>query len=540
MKQIHRIILTLALSMLVFLIGIPNTHAQDDRPAGWDEVSHGNDADPDYSTVFPQDSVNTLTITIEPEEWAAMQEDMTNLHGEFGTRNQMGGGRRQGFEGGQPPEGFRGGRGQNGEMGQPPEGFPEGENGEMGQPPEGFPEGPNGEMGQPSEGFRGGQGPGGFGGGLNFGTGDDPMWVAVDISFGDEVWTNVGFRFKGNSSLSGAWGSGSMKLGFRLNFDKFEDDYPEINNQRFYGFKKLSFSSNWNDDSFLREKVVADIFRESGVPAAQTAFYAIYIDYGEGPIYFGLYTVVEVIDDTVIQTQFDDDNGNLYKPEGTGATFAEGTFDEESFGKENNETEADYSDIIALFDALHADTRLSDAETWRAGLESIFNVDEFVRWFAVNSVIQNWDTYGSMAHNYYIYNDPTTGLLTWIPWDHNLSLSGSAGGGGRGMGMGGGSGSLDQNNVSDQWPLIRYLMDDPTYKALYNQYIEEAINGAFEPSKMAETYQTLSDMIAPYALSEVEGYTLLSSAQAFESSVSELNRHTAQRYEQATSYLTSQ
>ena len=87
-------------------------------------------------------------------------------------------------------------------------------------------------------------------------------------------------------------------------------------------------------------------------------------------------------------------------------------------------------DILALFDALHDESRISEPATWRANLEAVFNVDTFIHWLAVNTVIQNWDTYGTMAHNYYLYNDPTTGLLTWIPWDNNEALT-SGGGSGR-------------------------------------------------------------------------------------------------------------
>ncbi len=101
------------------------------------------------------------------------------------------------------------------------------------------------------------------------------------------------------------------------------------------------------------------------MPAAQTAFYEVYLDYGEGSTYLGLYTMVEVVDDTLIETQFDDDSGNVYKPNGTGATFAANTFSEESFDKETNEEEADYSDILALYDALHSETRTSNPESWR-------------------------------------------------------------------------------------------------------------------------------------------------------------------------------
>ena len=52
-------------------------------------------------------------------------------------------------------------------------------------------------------------------------------------------------------------------------------------------------------------------------------------------------------------------------------------------------------------------------------LEEVFDVSGFLNYLAVNSVIQNWDTYGIMSHNYYLYHDPTTDLLTWIPWDNN-------------------------------------------------------------------------------------------------------------------------
>ncbi len=57
---------------------------------------------------------------------------------------------------------------------------------------------------------------------------------------------------------------------------------------------------------------------------SHTAFYTLYVDYGEGPVYFGVYTMVEEVDDTVLETQFADDDGNLYKPDGDGASFVRG------------------------------------------------------------------------------------------------------------------------------------------------------------------------------------------------------------------------
>lgn len=505
--------------LLLMATGVVVSNAQDDveRPTNWDDYSHSNDTDPVYDVVFPQDAVNSITITISPENWQAMQDNMTDLFGAFGTRQDRGdfgpnngGDRPQGF---QPPDGA-----------QPPEGAqpPGDDNQQPGQPPQGFQ--------QPDGGGRGF--PGGAGG-MNFAD-EDPMWVEATITFNGETWTNVGIRYKGNSTLSGAWGGGSLKLGFKLNFDKYEDDYPEIDNQRFYGFDELSFSSNFRDESYLHEKVAADLFREAGIVSAQTAFYAVYMDYGDGPVYIGLYTVVEEIDDTVLDAQFDDDDGNLYKPEGTGAAFQAGTFDEASFEKKTNEDEADFSDILALFNALHDDTRISDPATWRANLEAVFDVDTFIHWLAVNTVIQNWDTYGAMAHNYYLYNDPTTGLLTWIPWDNNEALTSSGGSGRRSNGNG-----IDLSTVADNWPLISYLMGDPVYKELYDSYVEDTVANVFVPEEMAERYTTLHELIAPYVTGEATGAAdpQLTSETSFEQSLQTLINHVRSRYDLAMTYL---
>ena len=364
-------------------------------------------------------------------------------------------------------------------------------------------------------------------------------YVSSTITFNGESWQNVGFRYSGNSTLKNAWTSGVLKISFRLDFDEFEDLDESITDQRFYGFKQLSFKSNAMDASYLRDKVTADIFREAGVASSQTAFYEVYIDYGEGSTYFGIYTAVEIVDDTVIESQFADDSGNVYKPEGTGASFQEGSFNEASFEKQTNQDEADWSDIQAVFDALHSDLRTSDPAAWRANLESVFDVDAFLRWLAVDTIIQNWDTYGVMTHNYYLYTDPSDGLVTWIPWDNNEALSsnskGSAGGNSnRGVR------ELDLSNVSDQWPLISYLADDPVYMAKYQQYLQETIENVWQPESLAQTYQEYHDLIAPYVENETEGFTYLASIREFDLALETLIAHAQARYDAVNAYLTSQ
>jgi len=363
-------------------------------------------------------------------------------------------------------------------------------------------------------------------------TDEDPVFMPADVYYEGTQWYRVGIRFKGNSSLQTSWQAGILKLSFKMDFDEFEDDYPQIDNQRFYGFKKFSLKNNYDDDSQLREKVASEVFKDAGLAVSNTAFYTVYVDHGDGPEYFGLYTLVEEIDDTVIDTQFSSDDGNLYKPEDDGAMFIEGSFNEDDFEKKTNEDEEDWSDIIALFDALHDDSRTTDPETWRSNLEDIFDVDGFLKYLAVNGAIQNWDTYGVMPHNFYLYNDPDTSKLTWIPWDNNEALQ---------DGKQGGALELDFSDLNDSyWPLISKIYADEEYQAIYDAYLLEVINDSFEISKMQAKYDTYSALIEPYATSELSGYSFLSSSTSFYQAITELNEHVEDRTDEVTDYLEEQ
>lgn len=363
-------------------------------------------------------------------------------------------------------------------------------------------------------------------------TDEDPIFVPAEVFYNGTQWYRVGIRFKGNSSLQGSWRSGILKMAFKLDFDEFEDQYPQIDNQRFYGFKKFSLKNNFDDESLMREKVAADVFKNAGLAVSHTAFYTLYIDYGNGPEYFGLYTLVEEVDGTVLDTQFTNDDGNLYKPEDDGATFALGSFNQENFEKKTNEDDEDWSDILALFDALHDDSFSSAPATWRANLESVFDVDGFIKYMAVNGIIQNWDTYGRMSHNYYLYNNPETNLLTWIPWDNNEALQ---------DGKQGGALALDFSDLNaDSWPLIGKIYADDVYKARYDELLLEVVSDAFETNTIQALYDQYSALIEPYATTEVTGYSFLESSNDFFQAVNQLNDHAEDRSDAVTNYLDGQ
>jgi len=461
------------------------------RPEGWSEDSHGRGAEADYSRLFADNTVQRIDLTMSGEARQSMLDDMQSLVGEFGQGSFMG-------------------------RGMPDskacEGRAAGDACQLG-----------GGMGDGTcRSFNAAQAfclpndlvlPAGGPGGRPMGPIDlipgDPAYVPVAIEYDGRRWEHVGIRYKGNSSLRGGWSAGQLKLGFRLSFDHYETEQAASTDQRFFGFSEMTFSSAFNDPTLIRDKLAGEIAADFGLKTARCAFYRVYVDSGEGPEYWGLYTMIEDPSDELIEAQFDDKSGNVYKPDGPGAYFAE--FDEKSFEKKTHREAADYGDVIAAIAALNAPR--TDAESWRENLERRFDVDGFLKVLAFSRAIGHWDGYGVMAHNYYLYGDPSrAGQLSWISWDHNLTW----------QAMGGGvfaDPSIMMDEVTETWPLIRYLLDDPVYRERYMDALAEVLEGAYAKDRFDARAAELHALIAPYVSGGSEGeqapYTALSSPDAF-------------------------
>ena len=371
-----------------------------------------------------------------------------------------------------------------------------------------------------------------------------PMYIPAQMFYEDKQWYDVGIRYKGNSSLNTAYSQGVKKFPFRIEMNHFENENPNINGQTFYGFTQLSLSSGFKDDSYMHEKVAADIFREFGVPSAQTAFYRIYIDHGNGPVYFGLYTLVEVVFDTpMLNAQFGNSSGNCYKPDGPGSRMnAVSLLNSEFFPNKTNEG-AGLEDIDQLVATLLSETRTSNPSQWRNDMEQILDMEVYLKYLAANTTIKNWDTYGRMWHNFYLYNDPSSGKLVWIPWDNNETFTDGPGGPGAMTAL-----AFDFSDLSttppgpdghDTWPLISYVYSDVVYKDQYDDYIDEFITTVFTVSNLTDKFTTFHNMIQPYvngAHGEIVGYTNLSSPVNFDNSLSDLINYISARVVEADNY----
>lgn len=353
----------------------------------------------------------------------------------------------------------------------------------------------------------------------------DPVSVPCSVFHQGVEWYQVGLRYKGNTSL---YGANSNKLPLKLKFNKFEKHYPAIAGQRFHGFKKLHLKSGFRDDSSLQEQLADDLFRAFGLASPHASLYEVHIDVGDGggPRYWGVYTVVEDVEDTVLKTQLGNDAGNLYKPEDEAASFAAGSWNAAQMVLKTNQDGATYADVKALQAAINDSGGFgSNRAPWKAALEQLLDVPTFLKWLAANTVMQNWDSYGNMARNYYLYaNSANGGRLAWIPWDHNEAMVANP----RAL-------PLAMSGVSPAWPLIHYLVRDSAYLAQYKAQVAAFARGHYNSAALDRVIDARAALIAAAVANELPGYSHTSAAR-FATAVAALKVQVAARYAAALAF----
>lgn len=230
------------------------------------------------------------------------------------------------------------------------------------------------------------------------------IYMKCDVSVDGITYSNAGVRFKGNSSYNNP----SVKKPFKIDFEEFVPD------QTHDGLKQLSLNNGFKDPTFLREKLTLDFCNRHGIPAPRTTFANLFIN-GES---WGLYTVVEDIGKTFLKQRFGNKGGNLYKGDPHGSLTWKGwdqTLYETDYELKTNETENDWSGLIAFLNALNN----TPAAQLPDSLAARLNLDSWFGYWAAHNLFVNLDSYVGSGHNYYLYQNEDTGLFEMIPWDEN-------------------------------------------------------------------------------------------------------------------------
>ncbi|MBC8503650.1 MAG: CotH kinase family protein [Anaerolineales bacterium] len=330
--------------------------------------------------------------------------------------------------------------------------------------------------------------------------GEKLMVQADALVFGERV-EQVGISPKGNSTL---WFPGDKKP-FKLDFNAY------IAEQEYRNLKMLIFHNNFGDPAMLREKMAYDMMQFAGVPGGFTAYVELWVDITDDdlpPDFIGVYTMVERPDRKYLGNRFgrENDNGNLYKAD---AWFEEGAADLAYYGENiedypkprgelayalmyKDPEEADYGDIINLCYVIDG-VEYATPEDFATSLESVFNVDGFLRYLAVIFLNLNFDQYPDTGNNYYIYNNPGTDKFEWIAWDMGNS-----------WGMFGGDydypifGQEQSIGPLQYRPLFTKVFQVEEYRQTYQAYLDLLIRNYFNEENIGTLARGWHSMIKPH------------------------------------------
>lgn len=329
----------------------------------------------------------------------------------------------------------------------------------------------------------------------------DELWIdppakttvrANAVVFGERL-NDVGFRMRGQFSLR----ESKDKKPWKIDTDFY------VEGQEYRNLKQLMFINNIGDPTMLAEKIVYDMLAFAGVPASHSSYVELWIDISDDdaePVFWGVYSMVERVDKKFLASRFgnDNDHGNLYK-----ASHAQrGPMDliyygdeiqdyptqngQYAYGKVTNLEEPDYRDVINLARVVDG-TTYSDREEFAAALEEVFEVDTFLRYVAVMNAISSWDYYPYTGNNFFLYSNPETGRIDWIPWDLTL-----------GEDPGSALFELSGFGLVERAPLYDRVFEVEKYRWKYAAYLDLIVRHRLNESAIYEQASRLHNLIAPY------------------------------------------
>jgi spore coat protein CotH len=258
------------------------------------------------------------------------------------------------------------------------------------------------------------------------------------------------------------------KRSFNVTLDNVNND------QNIGGYNSLNLLNSHTDPTFLRSVLYLQAAREY-LPAAKANWVRVVIN-GES---WGVYVNVQQVDKPFLAEWYKTKNGTRWKvpgsPNGRGGLEFLGT--DIATYKQIYEIKGD--DNPKAWAALMEFTRIlnqTPPESLEQALSPILDVDNVLRFLAVEMALVNNDGYWVRASDYNIYLD-TKGRFHVVPHDTNETFpvrGGGFGGGGRGFGRGGDALLDPLVGITDAAkPLRSKLLAVPSLRARYLAYVRQ-------------------------------------------------------------------
>jgi len=319
--------------------------------------------------------------------------------------------------------------------------------------------------------------------------------IHIVNSHTDTVVEDVAIRPRGNTAR------GSIKKSWKIKFNEF------VPGREVFGLEKLNINGHQNDPSVIRGKLAWDVFNQFGVPSPRAS--AVHFTINDGSLVDDVYINVEQIDDEFLNAWFGNDTGNLYQCtyKGTradlryvspGDAAAYATLGSLTYELENDSGLNQHVDLAEFISFVEFATDIEFAEQ----IHDRFNVDTFLRSMAVDCANGHWDNIWYGANNYFLYVNPDTNVVEYIPYDldntygidffaTNWATRAAATFGDNGFGwnfsspFGGGA----------EPPLLRRVFSIPAFQDQYFRYVRELVgaSGSLSDPTTTEFVDSIND-----------------------------------------------
>ncbi|MBI2418673.1 MAG: CotH kinase family protein [Ignavibacteriales bacterium] len=302
----------------------------------------------------------------------------------------------------------------------------------------------------------------------------------------DETKDSVGFRLRGATSRN------ARKKSFKVEYNSF------VKGRKFYNITDLNLNGEHNDPSIVRSKLVYDLSRTIGLKSPRACHAEVYIN-GK---YYGLYILIEQIDDEWLKKNYKNFNGNLWKclypadlrylgmdPNAYKNVLNNGV---PAYDLKTNTELGDFTKFVRLVNIVNN----TSASVLADSLESVIDIQDLLKYLALHVVVGGWDNYWSLMNNYYLYHDPGADIFHILPYDEDNTL-----------GIDWFSVNWATANIYN-WPkvaggarpLAEKILANAQYRNLYTHFIDHISKNAFYLPLWESHLDSIKALINPSAM----------------------------------------
>lgn len=308
-------------------------------------------------------------------------------------------------------------------------------------------------------------------------------YPALFVYDGKDSLLKTGIRIRGNTSRN------AKKQSLRLDFDEFID-------QNYQGLKTFNLNGSHNDPSLIREYLSTLVMNRAGNPGMRSNLVKLYIN----KQFYGVYCNAEYFGKRFVESRYEGDAGNLYKcswpadlvyidnnQQSYKKIINTSPLNERAYELKTNELADDYSGLVKLIKVINN----TPSSRFKAAIDSVFEVQQYLKTLATEVLIGHWDNYFYNKNNYYLYQQPENGKFVYMPYDMDNTF-----------GVEWGVSDINKRNIyawgnlsGSKAPLTYKLLAVPEFKMDYERYLRQLVKDVFNDTKLFPVLDSLKTML---------------------------------------------